>query len=85
MLNTNPMTSLLALLEQRIEQMDVFDSRSADDLDVLLRCREKTKMAANTASTMDRDNHIEMLKAGAFALCNPGLIQELLAPSLDVV
>jgi len=77
--------SLLELLEHRIEQMDAFDPHDADNLDTLLHCRERVKVAARTVSTDDRDDYIETLKDSAYALGDPGLIQELLAPSLDVV
>ena len=77
--------SLLELIERKIGQMDAFDPRDAEDLDTLLHCRERVKIAARIADTNDGDSYIEVLQAGAYALGDSGLIRELLAPSLDVV
>jgi hypothetical protein len=77
--------SLLELLDRRIGQMDAFDPRDATDLDTLLHCRERVKIAARTADANDRGSYIEVLQAGAYALGDSSLIRELLEPSLDVV
>jgi hypothetical protein len=77
--------SLLELLDRKIGQMDAFDPRDAKDLDTLLHCRERVKVAARTADASDRDSYVEVLKAGAYALADSSLIPELLAASLDVV
>ena len=77
--------SLLKLLDHKIDQMDAFDPRDAKDLDTLLHCRERVKVAARTADANDRGSYIEVLQAGACALGDSSLIRELLEPSLDVV
>jgi len=77
--------SLLELLDRKIGQMDAFDPRDAKDLDTLLHCRERVKVAARTADANDRGSYIEVLHAGAYALGDSSLIRELLEPSLDVV
>ena len=45
--------SLLELIERKIGQMDAFDPRDAEDLDTLLHCRERVKVAARIADTND--------------------------------
>ena len=81
----SPFGSLLEIIEDRIGQTDAFNPRDAQYLDTLLRCRERVKIAARSVDVGDRDGYMEILQASAYALGDPSLIQELLAPRLDVV
>lgn len=80
-----PHALLLELVEERIQQMDVFNRRNAHDLDILLHCREKLKLAARTSALDDRATYVATIETSAHALGNPALIQEILTPNFDVV
>jgi len=82
---STPYASMLELVEQRIEQMDAFNPHDEADLDALLHCRETLKVVAASATPDDRDRYVDALRTSALALGNPHLIEEVLAPSLDVV
>ncbi len=80
-----PHSLLLELVEERIGQMDAFNRRDAQDLDALLRCREKLKLAARSADLDDRATYIATIETSAYALGRPALIQEVLRPNFDVI
>jgi len=83
--NNTPYASMLELVEQRIEQMDAFNPRDASDLDALLHCRESLKVVVSSGSADDRDRYVDTLRKSALALGDLSLIEEVLAPCLDVV
>ena len=80
-----PHALLLELVEERIGQMDAFNRRDAQDLDVLLRCREKLKLAARGAGLDDHATYVATIETSAYALGRPALIQEVLSPNFDVI
>lgn len=80
-----PCVLLLELVEQRIEQLDAFNRRDAHDLDVLMHCREKLKVAARTAVGDDGDGYLATVSSDICALGHPDIVQAALATHFDVV
>jgi hypothetical protein len=81
----SPYALMLDLVEQRIEQMDVFNPHDETDLDALLHCRETLKAAVHASTPDERERYVDTLRMSAMALGNLHLIQEVLSPSMDVV
>ena len=53
MLSKHSAEMLLALVERRIERMDVLDRRDLRDLQILQECREALRGAATATASLD--------------------------------
>lgn len=80
-----PCTMLLELVEQRIEQMDAFSHQDEHDLDVLMHCREKLKLATNSGGTEDDEAALDAVSSDILAIGHKDLVQAAFAPNFDVV